>query len=57
VKNATHADLVATAISLLATGKLNKTDRQEAERMKELRSFARRDKESLSNLVHKYRHE
>lgn len=57
MKHIAHDDLVATAVRLLASGKLNKADRQEAERLKNLRSFARRDKESLSNLAHKYRHE
>ena len=57
MKNATHADLVATASKLFDSGKLNQADSREAGRLGLLRSFSRKDKESLSNLVRKYRHE
>lgn len=55
MKPVTHFDLAASATSLAANAKLNTADRAEARRLSELRSFTRKDKESLSALKSKYR--
>lgn len=51
----THFDLAEAATKLAHSAKLNPTDKPEALRLATLRSFTRKDKESLSRLRHKYR--
>jgi hypothetical protein len=54
MKNATHSDLSNTAAKLTFSGKLKGEDLKEARRLKDLRTFTRRDKTSLSFLVSRY---
>jgi hypothetical protein len=55
MKPVTHFDLAGSATSLAANPKLNSADKSEAIRLAQLRSFTRKDKESLSALKSKYR--
>jgi hypothetical protein len=54
VKNATHAELHQKAHELVSLTFLTK-DQEEAVRLEALRSFTRKDKESLSSLATKYK--
>lgn len=54
MKNATHAELTATASRLFDSGKLTTAESREAARLYLLRKFTRKDKESLADLVRRY---
>jgi hypothetical protein len=51
----TFFDLAESATILAHSPKLNSADKAEAKRISVLRTFTRRDKESLSRLKNKYR--
>ena len=52
----THAESIATAqrVALAAAAKKDAASTHEAKRLAGLRSFSRKDKESLSNLVRRF---
>jgi hypothetical protein len=52
----THAEMIAQAerIALAACAKKDRNAQAEARRLAGLRSFARRDKESLSELIRRF---
>lgn len=51
---ATHFDLAQSATNISALPRLTPADKTEAVRLSQLRSFTRKDKESLSALRAKY---
>jgi len=55
LKPVTHFDLAGDATALAGNAKLNRADKTEATRLSLLRSFTRKDKDSLSALKSKYR--
>jgi hypothetical protein len=54
MKTASHSSLSSSAVRLAFHGKLKPADLAEARRLKALRSFTRKDKESLSDLLRRY---
>ena len=55
MKPITFFDMAEQASNLAGHPKVNPTDKAEARRLSQLRSFTRKDKESLSSLRAKYR--